>query len=284
MKPGAWSFGAALAFALACLPAQAGADEEGDLVRSAVSALSAGKAAEAITTFEALADRGVVDANMSLDRGLAYALRVKLGADAPGDLGRAAHGFEEARALSSDPALDAAATRALATIRAEVARRRARTGDAPSLEPGAPFARSMAHLVSEGGWAWLSLAASLLLGIGLFVRGLGEARRARIGGAICASIAAPTLVLACALLLVSRDERMNLKEAVVVVPSARLTDDAHRPLPQSPFVPEAARVELVDARAGWAHVRWGALDGWVSSSAVRPIASVQGASVQSQLR
>jgi hypothetical protein len=272
MKRGACLFGAALALALAAAPALVRADEESDLVTSGTAALSAGKAAEAITTFEALADRGVVDANMSLDRGLAYALRVRLGADLPGDLGRAAHGFEEARGLSGDPALAAQATRALATIRAEVARRRARTGDAPSLEPGAPLVRTMAHLAPENGWAWLSLAASLLFGVGLFVRGLGEGRRARIGGVLCASIAAPTLVLSCALLLALRDERMNLKEGVVVVPSARLTDDAHRPLPQSPFVPEAAKVELLDARAGWAHVRWGTLDGWVSSSAVRPIA------------
>ena len=64
----------------------------------------------------------------------------------------------------------------------------------------------------------------------------------------------------------------HLVDGVVVVASARLADDAHRPLPDAPFVPEAAKVEIVDTRAGWAHVRWGALDGWISSSAVRPIA------------
>jgi hypothetical protein len=276
MKRVAFLLSAALLIAVACSPARAHADDEtAGLVKAGVDALAAGKTAEAIATFEALADRGVVDANMSLDRGLSYAQRVKLGADAPGDLGRAAHGFEEARALAPDPALAAEATRALATLRTEVARRRARTGEAPSLEPGAPIVRSVAHLSSESGWAWLSIAASLLLGVGLFVRGLGDARRAKIGGAICASIAAPTLVLSCALTLTLKDERLNFKEAVVVVPSARLTDDAHRPLPQSPMVPEAARVELVDSRAGWAHVRWGALDGWVSSSAVRAIARAQ---------
>ena len=209
---------------------------------------------------------------MSLDRGLAYALRVKLGADVPGDLGRAAHGFEEARVLGAEPAAAGAAARALVTVRAEVARRRARAGDPASLEPGAPLGRSIARLLPENGWAALSLAASLLLGVGLFVRGLGGARRAKIGGAIAASVAAPALILSAAFHLVAKDERLHLREAVVVVASARLTDDAHRPLPQDPFVPEAAKVELVDARAGWAHIRWGALDGWVSSSAVRPIA------------
>jgi hypothetical protein len=209
---------------------------------------------------------------MSLDRGLAYALRVRLAADLPGDLGRAAHGFEEARELTVDPSLAQDAGRALTTLRAEVARRRARAGESPSLEPGLPLGRSIAHLASEGTWAWLALAASLFLGIGLFVRGLSTARRGRIGGAICASVASPALVLSAVLALVARDERLHLREGVVVVPTARLADADHRPLPEAPFVPEAAKVEIVDTRAGWAHVRWSALDGWVSSSAVRPIA------------
>ena len=44
----------------------------------------------------------VVDAAASYDRGLAYAMRVRIGAEVPGDLGRAAQGFEEARELSRE--------------------------------------------------------------------------------------------------------------------------------------------------------------------------------------
>ena len=254
-------------------PTDARADEETDaLVKASTDALAAGKPGEAIASFEALADRGVVDANMSLDRGLAYALRIKLGADLPGDLGRAAHGFEEARELATDPKLAADAARALTTVRAEVARRRARVGESPSLEPGMPLGRSIAHVTREETWAALALGASLLLAIGLFVRGLTSARRGRIGGAICASVAAPALLLSAGFALVLREERLHLREGVVVVQSARLTDAEHRPLPAAPFVPEAARVEIVETRAGWAHVRWSTFDGWVSSSAVRAIA------------
>ncbi len=49
------------------------------LAQKAVAALRGGHPAEAIADFESLADRGVVDANMSYDRGLAYAERVRVG-------------------------------------------------------------------------------------------------------------------------------------------------------------------------------------------------------------
>ncbi|MDF2694931.1 MAG: hypothetical protein K0S65_3314, partial [Labilithrix sp.] len=89
-------------FALASTIGTARADEEtpqeetdpAALFRGANEALAAGRPGEAIAKFEALADRGVVDAVVSFDRGLAYAARVRAGGEQPGDLGRAAHGFE----------------------------------------------------------------------------------------------------------------------------------------------------------------------------------------------
>src|SRR5262249_7877736 len=94
------------ALALVLLVTPAAAEDREALANSGVAALRAGRPGDAIETFEALADRGVIDPNMSLDRGLAYALRVKLGSDLPGDLGRAAHGFEEAKDLAgNDPTL-----------------------------------------------------------------------------------------------------------------------------------------------------------------------------------
>src|ERR1700690_2497168 len=96
------------------------ADEADPLFASATEALAAGHPADAIADLEGLADRGVVDAAMSFDRGLAYAQRVRIGGEQPGDLGRAAHGFEEARALTRDAKMIEDATAALTTIRAEV--------------------------------------------------------------------------------------------------------------------------------------------------------------------
>jgi hypothetical protein len=263
----------AAVLALALIAAPAAAEDREALAGAGVAALKAGRPGDAIENFEALADRGVVDPNMSLDRGLAYALRVKLGADLPGDLGRAAHGFEEAKDLAAnDTALAEDAARALAIVRAEVARRRARAGEPASVDPGLSLGRSVVRIASEDAWALLALAASLALGVGLFVRDLAATRRGKIAGAIVASVAAPTLI-ACALLAAAaRDERLHRKEGVVISPSARVADADHRPLPGAASIPEAARVEVQGARSGWTHIRWAGVDGWLPSTAVRDLA------------
>src|SRR5262245_40019358 len=104
------------------------------LFRGANEALAGNRPSEAIAKLEALADRGVVDAVVSFDRGLAYAARVRAGAEQAGDLGRAAHGFEEARELTHDTALATDATNALAVVRSEIARRRSRSGESIEIE------------------------------------------------------------------------------------------------------------------------------------------------------
>jgi hypothetical protein len=253
------------------------ADADRDTLAAAgVAALKAGRPGDAIETFEALADRGVVDPNMSLDRGLAYAMRVRLSSDLPGDLGRAAHGFEEAHELAAragDAKLADDAARALAVIRAEVARRRAQAGEPASVDPGMSLGRSVVRIASEDTWSILAMAASVGLGLGLFLRSLTTARRAKIAGASVAAGSAPLLVLCAILAVAARDERLHRREGVVVTPSARATDESHRPLADAASVPEAARVDIVEARAGWTHIRWSAVDGWLPSTAVRDLAS-----------
>jgi hypothetical protein len=266
---------ALLAAALPLAPGDARADDADDaLVSAASAALTAGRPADAIASYEALADRGVVDPHMSFDRGLAYAQRVRLGADLPGDLGRAAHGFEEARALTEDPRLAESASHAILLVRAEVARRRARAGEPPSVDPGAPPFRALVELFPENAWAYAALVASVLLGIGLFVRAISSSRRGRIGGAIVASLSAPALAFFAVMALGARDERLHRRDGVVVAAGARATDELHRPIDAVPL-PEAAHVSIVDSRAGWTHVRWASVDGWIPSSAVRPIARAE---------
>ena len=58
-----------------------------------------GEFGKAIDDLEHLADRGFVHPDASYDRGVAYVMRVRGGAERPGDLGRAAAGFEEALLL-----------------------------------------------------------------------------------------------------------------------------------------------------------------------------------------
>jgi hypothetical protein len=243
-----------------------------DLFAAALAALHESRTNDAIASFEALGDTGLVDPVVSFDRGLAYAQRVRAAAEIPGDLGRAAHGFEEARELTADPALEREATDALSIVRAEVARRRSQAGDPVDVDEGLPLGRAIASLLPEDAWAIGALVAGALLGAALFVRWLAVARRVRIGAAITLSVAAPALGLFAILAMSARDDRLHLREGVIVATSARLSDDRHIALPGQAPLPEALRVVILDSATGWTKVRAGAAQGWIPSPTVRPIA------------
>jgi hypothetical protein len=254
-------------------PLSARADgDDAALFADGAKALHEGRAADAIGAFEALADRGVVDPVASYDRGLAYAMRVRIGAEVPGDLGRAVHGFEEARDLTRDPRLADDAARALVLVRSEVARRRARAGEPVEVDPGRSLSRTVAGLLAEDTWAAFSIAASVTLALGLFVRWLGRTGRVRVSGGIAAGVSAPALVLSLAMTLASRHDRLNLREAVVVVSTARPSDDHGIPVQGATPLPEGARVEVVDARGLATRVRFGTIEAWVTPSALRELA------------
>jgi hypothetical protein len=253
--------------------ADAAPDDTGALFTEGLRALADGRPSDAIADLEAMGDRGVVDAAVSFDRGLAYAERArKIGTGGTaGDFGRAAHGFEEARALTHDPALARDATQALATIRAEVARRRALAGEPVDVDPGVPLGRAVVGLASEEVWCALAALGSLVLTISLFARWRATARRLRLGTAISGFVSAPVLVLASILALAARDERLHLREGVLTTPAARLSDDRHLTTPGAAALPEAARVTIEETSAGWTRVRFGTQTGWLPSPSVRPI-------------
>jgi hypothetical protein len=264
--------------ALAML-ASGGAAHAGDdaaaLFASGAAALRDGRAADAIASLEALADRGVVDPVASYDRGLAYATRARIGAEVPGDLGRAAHGFEEAREQSRDPELVDDASRALALVRSEIARRRVRAGEPVEVDPGRSLARTVAGLLAEDTWAGIAVVTSAALAAGLFVRWLARAGRVRVSGGVVAGVAAPLLAAAVAMTVAARHDRTHLREAVVVVSNARPSDERGITTPGATPLPEGSRVELVDARGAWSHVRFGSIETWLASSAVRELARAE---------
>jgi hypothetical protein len=262
--------GVLLAACAASLPARA--DDAASLFASATRSLAEGRAGDAIGELEALADRGVVDPVASYDRGLAYATRVRLGADVPGDLGRAAQGFEEALDLTSDSKLADDASRGLVAVRSEIARRRARAGEPVVVDPARSLGRAVAGLLSEQTWAILALVASMAVGVGLFVRRLAAAARVRVAGGVGAGVAAPVLAIATVMALAARSDRLNLREAVVVTAGARPTDERGLAVPGGTSLPEGARVEVVETRGAIARVRFGAVEAWVSSTALREIA------------
>jgi hypothetical protein len=263
-----------LASLLAGRAASAAEDDARALFASAAAALHDGRPADAIAGLEALADRGVVDPVASYDRGLAYAMRVRIGAEVPGDLGRAAHGFEEARELTSDRRLAEDASRALTVIRSEIARRRTRAGESVEVDAGRSLARAVARLLSEDVWALCAAASAAALGLGLFVRWLARAHRARVIGAVAAGVAVPVLMVAAAMTLAARRDRESLREAVVVSAAARPTDERGITIPGATPLPEGARVEVISPRAAWTRVRFGATEAWLPASALRDLARV----------
>jgi len=247
-------------------------DEAHALFAGAVRALYDGRAGEAIDGLEALADRGVVDPAASFDRGLAYAMRVRIGAEAPGDLGRAVHGFEEARDLARDPRLAEQASLALGVVRSEVARRRARAGDPTEVDPARSLGRAVAGLLPEDTWAVLASVASAAWTLGMFVRWLARARRVRVAGGIAAGVATPVLAVAVVMALAARHDRASLREAIVVAPGARPSDERGITVQGAPPLPEGARVEVVEVRGPSSRVRFGRVDAWVANGALREIA------------
>ena len=264
---------AVVAVAALCAPARAQTgDDTVTLFSSGTAALRDGRAADAIASFEALADRGVVDPVLSYDRGIAYATRVRIGAEVSGDLGRAAHGFEEARDLTHDARLAEDATRGLTLVRSEVARRRVRAGEPVEVDPARGLARMLAGLLPEDVWSAVAVASSVAFGLGLFVRWIASARRTRIGGGVAAGMAGPALLVAVGMTLAARHDRMHLREAVLVTANARPTDERGVTRPGVAPLPEGARVEVVDARGPWSRIRFGSTDAWVASSALRPLA------------
>ncbi len=260
-----------LALLVLARPAAAVGDPA-SVMADGAKALREGRASDAIAAFESLADLGVVDAVASYDRGLAYASRVRVGAEVPGDLGRAAHGFEEARDLTRDSKLAEDATTALTVVRSEVARRRTQAGQSVEVDPGRSLGRTVSGLLAEDTWSALAILSSAALAIGVFVRTRTTRRRLRVGAGVAAGLAAPALMMAIAMVVSARHDRLELREAVVVSPSARPSDEHGLVAPGATPLPEGVRVELVESRGMWTRVRFGALDAWVATSALRELA------------
>jgi hypothetical protein len=269
-----WTFLCSLALLL--FPTPAFATEESDaLFASGNQALAEGRPGDAIADFEAIADRGIVDAAVSFNRGLAYANRVRIGAEQPGDLGRAAQGFAEARDLTSDPNLAREAGNALITLRSEVARRRARSGDPIELDTGVTLGRAIIELLPENAWAGLAAFASLALGVGLFVRGAVSERRQKVAATVVCAVALPVLVGAAIVTLGARDERLHLVEGIIVAAQARPADEQGIAVAGAAQIPEAARVEILGDKPGWVHVRRGSQIAWLPSQVVRTLTRIE---------
>lgn len=254
-------------FFVLAVASTAHADELGE----AQAALAGDRPNDAIAALESLGDRGVVDAAVSFDRGLAYAARVRAGGEQPGDLGRAAHGFEEARGLARSRALASDASKGLSIVRAEIARRRARSGETAELDDGNSLGRSIVELLPENAWSILAAAFAAALTIGIVIAARGKVRRARVGGGTTAAIGLAGLFATTLIVHSAREARLHLREGVVVT-TARLLDAKHVAIDGTSPVYEGTRLRLIEDDAEYAHVSTGRAEGWLPVSVVLPLA------------
>jgi hypothetical protein len=93
-----------------------------------------------------------------------------------------------------------------------------------------------------------------------------------VGGGVAAGLAAPVLLLAVVMALAARHDRLEVREAVVVTPGSRPSDQRGMVVPGATPLPEGARVEIVESGDTRARIRFGALDAWVPESALRELA------------
>jgi hypothetical protein len=254
--------------------ARAEIESDATLFQSGVDSLQHGRPGEAVVDFESLADHGVVEATLSFDRGLAYADRVRVGGEQPGDLGEAAHGFLEAARLASDSGLAHDAEKALAIVRAEVGRRRARAGEPVELDPGMSLGPSIVRLLAEDTWALLGVVGSFVVGGALFARRAVRERRSRIAAGVAGGIGALLFLGCTGATLAARHDRLTLVIGVIVSAGAHPTDERGLVVPNATTLPEAAEVRVLARRAGWAQVRWGTTEAWIPAQSVRPISEL----------
>lgn len=232
---------------------------------SAVEALRRGRADDAIAHLESLADRGVVGSGIAFDRGLAYAMRVRSGQGREGDLGRAAHAFEEA--LRRAPH-EGSTRAALDEVRREVARRDLATGSKPTEVGSPPMWRAVVVAVPGDAWAAIALFGSIVLAVALAVRPW-VARGRRLAASTAAIVGLVVAVAGSALGFGAHFVRANVHEAVVVTPNtfARPTGESGEPL----RLLEGTRVDVVEERMTEALVRTDRGEGWVARSALRAL-------------
>lgn len=236
---------------------------EGDLFRTGAEALRRGEYAAAIEAFEALADKGFVHPDASYDRGLAYVMRVKARAERPGDLGRAAAAFEEALLLRPS---DEDADHALDLVRAEVTRRRARAGQS-SVVARPTLDRLVVGLASEDVWAGLAIASAIVFALGLVLR-KKPSGPLHVAGAVMWPTALVAVIALAPLAWGARWLRLHTRPGVVVASEVVLVNASGQSLGID-AVPEAASVELGASTGDLVHVRWGAVEGYAPSSAIR---------------
>jgi len=248
--------------------AQAPLDTESRaLFEKATAALKSGAPGEAVAELELLADRGVLQPDVSYNRAVAYIKRAHTPRAQAGDLGRAVAALEETLTLRPS---DAAAATTLERVQSELSRERSRRG-AQGMLARPSIGRALVRLLPENFWAIAAMLASLLCTLGLAAAWLGVSPRRRFVGTVAASIAGIFGLLSGTMLYAAAQTRHRLTTGVVTVSEARLRDAAGVPLPfnaarDAASVPEGARVDIARISDRYAEILWGDTRAWVQVS------------------
>ena len=262
------------AFSLSALSAAtARADTPEQTYAAARSALNKGADNEAIDRLELLADQGVVSENASLLRAAAYLARADGSSAKPGDLGRAAAALSEAILLNPEAEQ---AQQALDAVQAEIARRKSKLRESVVVRPR--LGRAIAALLPEQVWATLAVLCALIVALGIVLRRLAARPLLRLSGTVAISVGSALTLGFGSGAYAAEQFRVTSQPAVVIVPEARLTNDAGRPLPSkrgadTTTVPEGATVYVSERREGRCLVEWGSTEGWLSLGEVRLLAA-----------
>lgn len=196
------------------------------LLQSTSKHLNEERYGEAIRETEAAADRGVVDADLSFNRGLAYLRRAQTSGAESGDLAQAAAGFAEALALRPG---DGEAERGLEQARLQIAQDRSQTDTTPDSSNLGLLERVLETLPPLVLFV-ISVLGSLTLSIGLWL--LSSPRDSlKMSGGIVSVVGTlflvPSLFFAGLRHIVFHESQV----AVVVAQGAEVVDASGRRIP-----------------------------------------------------
>lgn len=243
------------------------AEVEADCQRGAFS--------EAVDQLEALSDRGVVQADVSFNRGLVYVRRAESPVKQRSDLGQAAAAFQEA--LELDPS-DHEASILLERVREEISEGHA-SGSAEPLMARPRLLRAVLGLIGEDVWAALALLGSLALTVGLALRLWTRTRSAHLSAGVAGALGLAFLALGGGMAAAARHLRLNTSPAVVIAEQAQLLDATGRPVSGASHrevgnvIPEGSPVYIKETRGALALVEWGELETWVNLRDLRRLAT-----------
>lgn len=216
-------------------------------VQGSAAHLTAERPQEAIRELEAFADSGMLHADLSFNRGLAYLRRAGSAAGQAGDYGQAAAGFAETLLERPD---DAEAARGLEEAQLAVSRKKAQGagGGAAVTEPLGLFEKAL-DSVSKTLLLCLAIVGSLLSCVGVILR-RAERESRRTAGVITLGVGLLLLIPSFGFAELRDHLFASAEVAVVIAPQAPIFDAAGKRLAQVPALEESTVVHIGSAQRG----------------------------------